>query len=349
MTESAQLDLVSDQAERPVRAGAVPGTDQSRTRDNTGDPYPGVATPAGWFLRAAPMTMAHTPVSVSSSADRKPGEPRIETGPGIQAPQPGPADPIRPPLIPAPRRSPESDPTRTMSVWQHSYHLWTQSGIPWQQPVPARTASPAVSSAQSSPLERVDYADKHAASPAGRDSDHVGYTGRHARNKTPRRSETARGLVAAAAEPTPGLPGFAAAQFLGAPVQIATRPAARNGTLLAERPAAAPPLLPPPLPVEDDRDHPGLAPQRSRLLFGRRALALGVPVLVLAMVAATAVALLTGHGPNANRGQVAGRAQAAAPSEPMPGYPGLGTRGVFESASRIVVYRGTAPVPPPAA
>src|SRR5579859_1972173 len=151
MTESAQLDLVSDQAERPVRAGAVPGTDQSRTRDNTGDPYPGVATPAGWFLRAAPMTMAHTPVSVSSSADRKPGEPRIETGPGIQAPQPGPADPIRPPLIPPQRRSPEAAapsvarpnaaapnaavpmaaapgappaaaPPTELTVWQQSYH-----------------------------------------------------------------------------------------------------------------------------------------------------------------------------------------------------------------------------------
>lgn len=358
-TNSAQLDLISSQPEQAVTSEAVPETDQSRNRDKTSDPWPGVAPPAGWFLRAARVTTAPPePVSASSSTDREPGEPRIETGPGVQAPMPSPADPNRPPVIPRPRRSPET------SVWLHSYHLWAESGIPWQRP-PA-TAAPSAQSGAS-------------------------YTARHARTK-PRKQPQERPASAAAAvspsaaravspqaaravspqaagarreppEPrrprrdTIELPAFAAAQFLGAPVQLSSRTGpgtgARTGagTMVLDRPPAATPLTAPPLTTSGGEDRggyrgetaPDAGPYRPRLMFGRRALALGVPVLVLTLVATAAVALLTGHGPNAGRAAAAEHTQSAQ-QVTMPGYPAPSGRGKFESANRIVLYGTTAVV-----
>lgn len=384
-TDSAQLDLISGQLDLGVVYEAVPETDQSRNRDETSDPWPGVTQPAGWFLRAARVTTPPLgPVSVSSSStDREPGEPRIETGPGVQAPVPSPADPNGVPFIPRPRRSPET------SVWQHSYYLWAESGIPWQQRPPQPSSMRgSVPIAQTSPLERVDRAHDPAVPDADPDRARAGYAARHARvkpakpGKPPKQDKQPPAPRRDALE----LPAFAAAQFLGAPVQLSSRagtpPASTapmsaasaasaagasgararaasmgTGTLLLDRPPAAPswPAAPTAAPATGPGGTGGTGSAgpppdpsafRPRLMFGRRALALGVPVLVLAMVAATAVALLTGHGPNANRAFAADSAESAqlAGQTAMPGYPVAPGRGVFESANRIVVYGTTAVV-----
>jgi hypothetical protein len=92
---------------------------------------------------------------------------------------------------------------------------------------------------------------------------------------------------------------------------------------------------------------PSVEPGRPRMLFGHRVMAMGVPVIVLAMVGALAVALLTGHGPKlgqlsasqdgpARQDQTAELTPAA-----FPVYPGQQQRGVFESLNRIVAAGDT--------
>ena len=80
-------------------------------------------------------------------------------------------------------------------------------------------------------------------------------------------------------------------------------------------------------------------PSARRRLASRRTAMLAVPALVLMVVAALALALLTGRGPKA--GQLAGN-QGASSSQPALAaaafgtYPGQRHRGIFQTISRIV-------------
>jgi hypothetical protein len=198
-------------------------------------------------------------------------------------------------------------PQRTVgrpTVWQRSYQLWTESGIEWQHPAPHAAAEPVLE-----PLPDYEYERQLAYAGAG-----------------PQRREAAYGESSRAAElPLMGMTGF-----LGAPVQFA-----ETGQWTAEDDSL---LL-------EEADHDEFAERaHPRLVFGRRVMALGVPVLVLALVGAMAVALLTGHGPKAFPDSMAQPAAAQSQllsAASFPAYPGQQQRGVFESMNRVVAAGNT--------
>jgi len=198
-------------------------------------------------------------------------------------------------------------PVRTASrstVWQRSYQLWTESGIEWQYPPQHSVAVPLLE-----PVPDHEPARQFAYASA-----------------VPRQREAAYGESSRDA----GLPAMSMTGFLGAPVQFA-----ETGQWTAEDDSL---LL-------EEVDHDDLLPRvRPRLVFGRRVMALGVPVLVLALVGAMAVALLTGHGPKASQdswSQSAATQSQAISAAGFPAYPGLGQRGVFESMDRVVAAGNT--------
>ena len=211
-----------------------------------------------------------------------------------------------------------------MSPWQRSHHLWAQSGIEWEQ---------------LTPLPRDDtyhQAESHQQSSGRRNRP----AGRHAR---PPRSATGRSGNGRSGNGRPVNPEqehveYQYANLLGAPVQISPQ-----DLDVAQNPEW----------TEQDETlllEPSTEPDRPRMLFGHRVMAMGVPVIVLAMVGALAVALLTGHGPKL--GQLSAR-QSGQPGQSQPGetagltpaafpsYPGQQQRGVFESLNRIVASGNT--------
>jgi hypothetical protein len=114
-----------------------------------------------------------------------------------------------------------------------------------------------------------------------------------------------------------------------------------SGTLLLDPELLDPELLDPELPG-DWEPHPRRRPGR------RRRAAIVVPAVVLVAVAVLALALLTGHGPKF--GQLAANQQPNRP--PAPGakahsaltigmYPGQQQRGVFQAVGRIVAAGNT--------
>jgi hypothetical protein len=230
---------------------------------------------------------------------------------------------------PAPVAEPEDPPDPIVfgppaSPWQRSHHLWAQSGIEWEQ---------------LTPLPRDDtyhQAERHQQSSGRRDRP----AARHAR---PPRSATGRPATGRSGNgrsvnPEQEQVEHQYANLLGAPVQISPQDLD---------------VAPDPEWTEQDETlllEPSAEPDRPRMLFGHRVMAMGVPVIVLAMVGALAVALLTGHGPKlgqlsarqsgqpaqslgglAQLGETAGLTPAAFPT-----YPGQQQRGVFESLNRIV-------------
>jgi hypothetical protein len=230
---------------------------------------------------------------------------------------------------PAPVVEPEEPPDPIVfgppaSPWQRSHNLWAQSGIEWEQ---------------LTPLPRDDtyhQAERHQPASGRRNRP----AGRHAR---PSRSATGRSVNARPVTPQQEQVEHQYANLLGAPVQISPQDldiaqhpewTEQEETLLLE---------------------PSAEPERPRMLFGHRVMAMGVPVIVLAMVGALAVALLTGHGPKlgqlsarqsgppaqsqiglAQQGETAGLTPAAFPT-----YPGQQQRGVFESLNRVVASGDT--------
>ena len=202
------------------------------------------------------------------------------------------------------------------SPWQRSHHLWAASGIEWEQ---------------LTPLSGDDT--RHRAEPH-RDSSRRRNrpAGRHARQ--PHSAQATRVEQATRVDQARRVE-HQHANLLGAPVRISPQELD-----IAQDPAW----------TEQDETvllEPDTGPARPRMLFGHRVMALGVPVIVLTMVGALAVALLTGHGPKF--GQLAAgeggpvqqdRAAALTPAA-FPAYPGQQQRGVFESLNRVVASGGT--------
>jgi hypothetical protein len=207
------------------------------------------------------------------------------------------------------------------TLWQRSYQLWTESGIEWQHPASRPESEPVLE-----PLPDDEF-DRQLAYAGGvawqREADgESGHT---------------------AEPPEPSFTGF-----LGAPVQLGDTAqwtkeddsflldaAGRRASYYdaahhdgADYDAAD----------YDEAGYRTAQPQtHPRMVFGRRVMAMGVPVLVLALVGAMAVALLTGHGPKASQaawGQPLSSQSLNTAS--FPAYPGLGQRGVFESMNRVV-------------
>jgi hypothetical protein len=314
-------------AQRPG-SGPQPDAGEPSTDDS---PWPGVAPPAGWFLRAASP----------SAARQAPAEPEPRAPAVTSSSLPG-ASPVPPPtrepdgsrsspLTPKPARrrlgptqarygragGPGFQPARSgppgeeavstdklrLSPWQRSYRLWTEAGIEWERrpaPQPPHQRSPQAPMPQA-PLPQAppQPESQPSAAPQGPGShDAAGWPGR---------------------VPVP----------LGAPVY--SGPCVDEDAGLNredrwgdDRPPIweRPPGLMPPagradlddpddLDYQDDPHDPDVLEQTAAddtLLFdhrmprghglrGRRPMRIVVPAVVVVAVAVLALALLTGHGP----------------------------------------------------
>jgi hypothetical protein len=217
------------------------------------------------------------------------------------------------------------------SPWQRSHNLWAESGIEWEQlaPLPRDETRHRVE-----PHRQTAAAT--AAATATATATRTRTAGRHARH----------GRSAAQTEEAVRTEQ-AYANLLGAPVQISEQ----NPDLSQDTAWPTQELTEQELTEQDEALL--LAPQteqsRPRMLFGHRVMAMGVPVIVLAMVGALAVALLTGVGPklglSASQGDQPGRAPqdqtASLSPAAFPSYPGQQQRGVFESLNRVVASGNT--------
>jgi hypothetical protein len=307
--------------------------------------WPGVAPPAGWFLRAA---QSPPDVRQGSASAQEPEGDRPEGGlndspyaGAVPSPTRKPDGSWSSPLTPKPARrrlgptqarygraggpgfqltrarqpGPEGTSTGSprLSPWQRSHRLWAEAGIEWERrpshdPAgwPERIPVPLGAPVYSAPGVDEDEDEDEDDSPARHD--------RWGDDRPP----------------------------------------------IWERP---PGLLPPddlhdldgpddPDDLDDDTllfDHRGPGPRRSGPgVRGRRPMTIVVPVIVVVAVAVLALALLTGHGPKFGSPS-SGPHQTpntAAPRLPMGAvtfdtYPGQQQRGVFQVISRIVAAGGT--------
>lgn len=348
--------------------------------------WPGAAPPAGWFLPGISQPGISQPgISQPGITRPGPGQPN-PSQPNPSQPSIGLSGVVRPAADqpstsqPAPGQNspgqnsaglgglatiaePEALPDPIVfgppaSPWLRSHNVWAESGIEWQQFTPPADVTDRQADATEHRTDatehrtddtdyRLDHTNRQAVGPdyrltaTARRADVTDYrtepqrpssgrrtrpAGRHARPRPGRTLQTEHTAQAEHTEHT-------YANLLGAPVQISPEDLD---------------VIPEPEPELTERDQTLLLePDRPRMLFGHRVMAMGVPVIVLAMVGALAVALLTGHGPKLaqpapaqDRAPAQGQAAALTPAA-FPGYPGQQQRGVFESLNRIVVSGNT--------
>jgi hypothetical protein len=354
---------------------AQPAAEEPASGDNA---WPGVAPPAGWFLRAAqspPDARQGSASAQEPEGDRPEGS--LNNSPyagAVPSPTRKPDGSWSSPLTPKPARrrlgptqarygraggpgfqltrarqpGPEGTSTGSprLSPWQRSHRLWAEAGIEWERrPSPQRQPAPPLRPTPEQEPAAPQWPNSH--DPAG----------------WPERI------------PVP----------LGAPVYSAPGvdedededdSPARQDRWGDDRPPIwerPPGLLPPDglhdlddpddpddaddldilehTPADDTLlyDHRGPGPRRSgHGVRGRRPMTIVVPVIVVVAVAVLALALLTGHGPkfgSPSSGQHK-TTNIAAPRLPMGAvtfdtYPGQQQRGVFQVISRIVAAGGT--------
>jgi len=323
---------------RPSGPDAQPVAEEPASGDNA---WPGVAPPAGWFLRTARShagavpSPAHEPDGSWSSplapkpARRRPGPTQARYGraggPGFQLTRSG---------QPGPENASTGNPR--LSPWQRSHRLWAEAGIEWERRPAPQLPHPRQASPPRPPVPPRPNSHDPAAWPER--------------------------------IPVP----LGAPVYSGPSVDEDDSPARQDRwgddrPPIWERP---PGLVPPDDPDDpDDPDAPdGLdvleqMPADDTLLFdqrmpghqrsghglrGRRPMAIVVPAIVVVAVAVLALALLTGHGPkfgSPGSGQHK-TPNTAAPQLPMgmvtfDTYPGQQQRGVFQVISRIVAAGGT--------
>jgi hypothetical protein len=364
------------QAPEPVADGQAVG--ESADDDNS---WPGVAPPAGWFLRLPPPPPV-SPDSVSpDSASPDSASPWRAASP-VPSPRREPDGSWSSPLTPkpAPRAlgatqalhgragGPGFQPSRSPSLatpgtatpdaagpspWQRSHQLWSEAGIQWEQrPVPRQPQY------QRPARQQPQY--QRQASPSHPSAPPRHAVGRRTRQEPPE--------PAAADWPEPaavGSPGLMRVP-LGAPVFSDPGVEEDDGPdgdarwgddrpPIWERPAD---LVPSAQRSEASRtgandtlllDHrmPG-SRRRGPGLLSRRTATIAVPAIVLVAVAVLALALLTGHGPkfgplSANQHRTP---NVVAPQLPMAAvtfdtYPGQQERGVFQTINRVVAAGNT--------
>ena len=116
------------------------------------DAWPGIAAPAGWFLRVkeVPPPISASPPSSVPSPHR---EPDGSWSSPLPSATPGPArvlgptealggHPGGPGFQPGRTGGPARRPTAGLSPWQISQQLWSEAGIQWDQRPAARTRPP---------------------------------------------------------------------------------------------------------------------------------------------------------------------------------------------------------------
>jgi hypothetical protein len=273
-----------------------------------------VAPPAGWFLAA------NTGL-------------RTEPDPDIDAE--GPPDPI----VFGPPASP----------WQRSQHLWAQSGIEWEQltPLPRDDTRPQAESQGRGSRRRP--AGRHARQPRSATEQQVEHQYANLLAAPVQISPQDLNVTASPERPSqrewPSQPEWSEQPEWRSQPEWSEQPEWRSQPEWSEQPEW--PEQSAWLEQDETLLEPSAEAARPRMLFGHRVMALGVPVIVLTMVGALAVALLTGHGPKlgqlsasqsgpVQQDQAAGLTPAA-----FPVYPGQQQRGVFESFNRVVAAGDT--------
>jgi hypothetical protein len=356
---AASESVVDTQATVPEPAADGQAVSEPHPDDSS---WPGVAAPAGWFLRAPQQPRPARPSQATGNGLRVGARPDANGMPsprrepdgswsspltskpprvlGATQTRHGRADhpgvQLVPPGQPAPLSSPDAvgQDTRALSPWQKSHQLWTEAGIQWEQrpPAPRHTPSPRTKPGPSAP-------------------------------------EPAAAAWPASAPRPLGAPVFSDPDVDedddpgGADQWGDDRPPIR------ERPAG---LVPPPAPDDThwmqangtDADDTHWIQADDTLLFdhrrrgsgrlGRRTATIVVPALVVVAVAVLAIGLLTGRGPRfgpltANQRPTTNtntNTNTVAPQLPLAvvtfdTYPGQQQRGVFQAINRVVAVGNT--------
>ena len=359
-TDAPQADaVVADARQADIPAASVaehqrpdPGNQPLAGRDpaDEDDAWPGVARPAGWFLRTPQPPPTPTPPVDAPSTDAAvpvAGTPARALGPtkALRGRAGGPGF--------QPNRAAEG--TRGVAAgltpWQKSAHQWSEAGITWERS--PHTHVPGVSGRHTSPgalppepahstwpghLQLPLGAPVFATPPAADDlaPQAVGQATESEQDAWTETDQDAwdkpRDRWAGQRLPVRGRSSLP-------PLPETSRPSP-NDTLLLES-------------THPGARHPGArrhATQRG--LISRRTATVGVPVIVLVAVAALALALLTGHGPKsgalaANQGNDQGKSQnVGTPQLPLTEvalatYPGQQQRGVFQTINRVVAAGNT--------
>jgi hypothetical protein len=363
------------QASEP--AADRPAAGESATDD---DSWPGVAPPAGWFLRAPQPPPAASPDSTSpDSTSPWPDASPWRAASPVPSPRREPDGSWSSPLTPkpAPRAlgatqalrgragGPGFQPSRSASPatpgpatpdtvgsspWQRSHQLWSEAGIQWEQ----RPAAPQRQYQRPAEADWPDPAEADWPDPAEADWPDPA----DADWRDPADADWSDPADADWSEQVP-VP-------LGAPVFSDPGVDQDDGPdrddrwgddrpPIWERPAG---LVPPARRSEANRtrandtlllDHRMPGSQGSgRGLLSRRTATIAVPAIVLVAVAALALALLTGHGPkfgpltaNQHRTPNAAAAQLPLGAVTFDTYPGQQQRGVFQTINRVVAAGNT--------
>jgi len=315
-----------------------PDAEEPASDDNS---WPGVAPPAGWFLRAAksPPDAREPNGSQSSPLPPKPARRRLGPTQARYGRAGGPGFP--PSRSGQPGQEGTSTDNPRLSPWQRSHRLWTEAGIEWERRLAPRPPVPLGAPVYSGP--GVD------------EDDHPAREDRWGDDRPPI-WERPPGLVPPANPANPADPpdqeDLDYPGDLDYPDDLGQAPA--GDTLLF--------------------GHRTPGSRRSgRGRRGRRPMTLVLPAIVVVAVAVLALALLTGHGPEfgplssaqpkapntgtantgtantgtANTGTAnTGTPNTGAPRLPMGAvtfgtYPGQQRRGVFQVINRIVAVGGT--------
>jgi len=292
------------------------------------DAWPGVAPPAGWFLRApgdsgpagaSGQVAVADPAPVTPCPGGWPAQPVVGAtralrglagGPGFQPGRPGAGS----------RRGPAD-----VSPWQTSQRLWRESDIHWQpRPAPPQPAQRSARVPLGAPVFAVAGTDPTADTGPAAGTD-----------------------PAASTDPAP--PGHQVQPAedswwpVGHPAPLWNRAYDEISPLSTSGPVTGRDTL----LLEPER--PGVRRSNSRRgRLGRRTAAIAVPVAVLGAVAVLALALLTGHGPKFSQlteGQSGGQQSKLGTPARSPltiaMYPGQQQHGVFQAVSRIVASGNT--------
>ncbi len=346
-----------------------PGDQRLTGEEPADEAWPGVAPPAGWFLRTRDVPSPHREPdgSWSSPLVPAPGTPGTSNEPPVRlAIALGPTRAVGgraggPGLPPSRAGEQTGPPADALSPWQKSQHRWAEAGIVWEQELPVQRASgrharpdalpPAPANSVwpgrmeiplGAPVFSAPIADDDGAAQdtrAGEDA----WTGRAGEDAwTAGDSWTAEHNWADQDSGEEPLDRWADER-----PPIRRRPSVPPGPQ-ASRPSPDDSLL-----FEPSRG--ARRPAGRPGWISHRAATIGVPVVVLVAVAALALALLTGHGPKlgalaANQGKSQGKSQGKPAGQntgmpltavALPTYSGQQQRGVFQTISRIVASGNT--------
>ncbi len=342
-----------DPANQPL-AGAEPAAEDGA--------WPGVARPAGWFLR--PPQPPPPLLAASSEGTNAPSTDVEAPGTGTPARALGPTEAIRgraggPGFQPS--RTAEGTSGAAAAPWQKSARQWSQAGISWEHAPQTHVSGRPISPGALPPEPAHSAWPGHVQLPLGApvfaapsaEDDVVS----QAPVQHPRTEPDARTEPEAWTEPDQDTWTEPDAWDEPRDRWAGQRRPVRGRSSLPPAPETSPPWPNDTFLLESSR--PGARrPATQRSLLSRRSATVGLPVIVLVAVAVLALALLTGHGPKSGalaanqgssdqgssdqgKGQSVGTPQLPLTEVALATYPGQQQRGVFQTINRVVASGST--------